>query len=285
VNIEANGRVRYTTPLSLTLRSKHTEIMETKPTTSLSAKLPAAALSNGLRPEDIPCLDDIKIEDNKPVDNFFCALQQKLLTEPLYSSWAGPGEGRKYLAASNVGLFYAYKLPPLVPDSMLSLDVELSHDLHDKESLSYFTWVLGKPPEVVIEIVSNTEGEEDTRKFRVYAQIGVLYYVIWDPGLHLRSDPLRIFALGAERYAPLSGGFLPVINLGLTTWQGTYEGWPTTWLRWCDASGIVIPTGAERADQERQRADQERQRANEAQERASKLEAKLRALGVDPQGA
>jgi hypothetical protein len=35
-------------------------------------------------------------------------------------------------------------------------------------------------------------------------------------------------------------------------------------------------------DQERQRADQERQRADEQAERAKRLEAQLRALGIQP---
>lgn len=42
-------------------------------------------------------------------------------------------------------------------------------------------WEFGKMPEVVIEIVSNTRGEEAGRKLRRYAQMGVLYYLIYDP--------------------------------------------------------------------------------------------------------
>jgi hypothetical protein len=49
----------------------------------------------------------------------------------------------------------------------------------------------------------------------------------------------------------------------------------TTWRRWCDRQGRVIPTGAERAEQERERADQERLWAD-------KLAAQLRGLGVTP---
>ena len=32
-------------------------------------------------------------EDDTPVDNFLSEKNQRLLTEPLYSSWAGPGSG------------------------------------------------------------------------------------------------------------------------------------------------------------------------------------------------
>jgi Uma2 family endonuclease len=236
-----------------------------------------------LAPDEIPCLDHIVTEDDTPVDNIYSALQQKLLTEPLYSSWAGPGEGRTFLALANVGLFNAVAKPPCVPDALLSLDVQLAADVRLKQNRSYFIWVFGKPPEVVLEVVSNREGEEDTRKFHHYAQLGILYYVIWDPERHLGPEGLRIFTLSEKRYIPLSGNFLPVVGLGLTLWQGTFENLRETWLRWCDASGKVIPTGAERAEQERQRAEQERQRAEQERQRADRLAAQLRALGVEPE--
>jgi hypothetical protein len=86
------------------------------------------------------------------------------------------------------------------------------------------------------------------------------------------------------------------VGLGLTLWQGVYEGRADLWLRWCDQDGIVIPTGAERAEQERTRAEQaeqrveqertraeqERTRAEQAEQRAAQLLAQLRALGVEP---
>jgi hypothetical protein len=192
---------------------------------------------------------------------------------------------------ANVGLFYAVKKPPLVPDVMLSLDVEFGDDRRAKENNSYFVWILGKPPEVAIEVVSNTEGEEDTRKFRMYAQLGVLYYVIWDPEQYLRSDSLRVFTLSENRYKPLAGGFFPVVGLGLTIWKGKFENADETWLRWCDGSGVLIPTGAERAEHEHQRAEHEHQRAEHEHQRAEhehqraeRMAAQLRAMGVDPNG-
>jgi hypothetical protein len=37
-----------------------------------------------------PCLDDVVTDDDTPVDNMFSEKQQRLLTEPLYSSWQLP---------------------------------------------------------------------------------------------------------------------------------------------------------------------------------------------------
>jgi len=45
-------------------------------------------------PETIPCVDNWVIEDDTPVDNICSERQQRLLVNPLYDSWAGPGEGR-----------------------------------------------------------------------------------------------------------------------------------------------------------------------------------------------
>jgi broad specificity phosphatase PhoE len=63
--------------------------------------------------------------------------------------------------------------------------------------------------------------------------------------------------------------WLEGVELGLTLWHGAFEEEiPRLWLRWCDRTGQVIPTGAEGLQIERQRAD--------------RLAEKLRALGINP---
>ncbi len=240
-------------------------------------------------PEALPIIEHLPVdhlvtEDDTPVDSLFSEKQQRLLTEPLYSSWAGPGEGRPFLVMANVGLFYALYKPPIVPDVLLSLDVQAPSDLWPKEHRSYFIWLYGKPPDVVIEIVSNREGEELGRKLETYARIGVPYYVVFDPGGFLGIGLLRVHELSPLKPPKvISEKELPGVGLGLTLWQGEYEGVEALWLRWCDLEGQVIPTGAERAEQERQRAEQERQRAERERQRAERLAAQLRALGVEPE--
>jgi Uma2 family endonuclease len=224
-------------------------------------------------------VDDLVTEDDTPVDNWFSEKQQRLLTEPLYSSWRGPlsetGEPRSFVAAANVGLFFARNKPPLVPDVFLSLDVEIPENWHEKRHRSYFFWEFGKAPEIVIEIVSNREGGEDTNKLREYGRIAVGYYVIFDPLRQLSDEVLRVYELTFRRYRQRPDFRLPELDLSLTLWNGVYEDKPGEWLRWCDASGNLIPTGAERAE----RAEE---RAATAEERAARLAAKLRELGADP---
>jgi hypothetical protein len=93
-------------------------------------------------------------------------------------------------------------------------------------------------------------------------------------------------------------------------WEGTFERIRRRWLRWCTRDGEVLPTGEERAAQEKARAetaearadnekahaaeekaraDNEKARAETAEARADnqkaraeRLAARLRALGLDP---
>ncbi len=200
-------------------------------------------------------VNNLVTEDDEPVDNIFSAKQQTLLKRPLYSSWTPPveeksDERRVFLADVNVGVFYSIDRPPLVPDFFLSLDVQPGEDWHAKINRSYFLWKFGKPPEVVVEIVSNKEGNELGSKLREYARMGVAYYVVFDPFNERSEDVLRVYEPGfAQRYRLRGDYSLPNIGLSLMLWENVFEGIKDTWLRWCDADGNMIPTGQERAEQ------------------------------------
>jgi hypothetical protein len=239
-------------------------------------------------------ISHLVIEDDTPVDNFQSEEQQRLLVEPLYSSKAVP---QPFLAAANVGLFYKLKGDPIVPDALLSLGVQRPDDFSQRQNRSYFVWEFGKVPEVCIEIVSNAEGDElklskksqqkgkTTVKKDVCAQIRVHYYVVFDPLRQIQGEDemngalLRVWSISPDGYpeiTPLQGIneigqsiWLPTVGLGLTLWEGQFEEEVNRlWLRWCDRDGRVIPTGAERADLERQRADL--------------LAERLREMGINP---
>lgn len=216
-----------------------------------------------------PDVSHLITEDDTPLDNPFHGQQMRLLVQPLYASWQPPG-GRPFIAAANVGVFAVPRNPALVPDMFLSMDVRFPADLHAKPHRAYFLWEYGKPPDVVVEIVSNREGGEGDRKLRDYARMGVSYYAIFDPGRYLQGVDLRLFALHTGRYREV-GVDTPLEDMGLrlVLWRGTFEQSEDTWLRWADAAtGQIIPLGEERAEAEKARADA--------------LEARLRALGESP---
>ena len=243
-----------------------------------------------------PDVSHLVTEDDTPVDNIFSERQMALLRETLYTSWAGPGDGRTFVALGNVALYATNFLPPLVPDLLLSLDVTLPDEPMLKEHRSYFIWLYGKPPEVVIEIVSNRKGGELGNKLLDYARLGIAYYVVYDPDAYLSDQPLRIFTRQGARFTETDERWLAGAELGLTMWQGVYADMPGLWLRWVDRHGVLLATGLEaktqerqradderrRADDERRRADDERQRADDERRRAELLARKLRELGLDP---
>lgn len=217
------------------------------------ATLEAAAIAKA------PDIAHLVTEDDTPVDNLFSAKQQRLLVEPLYTSWQ---PDRPFVADANVGIFRTPRHAPIVPDMFLSLDVEIAENWYAKELRSYFLWEFGKAPDVVVEVVSNTKGQEADKKLAEYARLGVWYYAIYDPQQLIQDEALRVHELHVGEYALKEERYLEKIGLGLRLWDGVFEAKEAQWLRWCDADGIVLPTGAERAE---------------------RLAAQLRALGIEPE--
>jgi Uma2 family endonuclease len=232
----------------------------------------------------IPDANKLVTEDDTPVDNFESAKQQRLLVSCLYSSL----QNQLFLAESNVGIYHIYKQPPIVPDVFLSFDVQVPENWWEKRNRCYLVWEFGKPPEVVIEIVSNKIGDELGDKLKTYEHMRVSYYIVYDPTQQLGEKQLRIYQLVGRRYQETSD-WLEHIDLGLTLWEGEFEGRQDTWLRWCYQDGTVLPTGDERAQTAEQRAqtaqqqaEQEEQQKEQALSRAELLAEKLREMGVNP---
>ena len=216
----------------------------------------------------IPNVDHLITEDDTPVDNFASAKQQRLLTSTLYSTLTNV----IFLAEANVGIYHTVKNPPIVPDIFVSFDVEVPENWREKQHRCYMIWNFGKPPEIAIEIVSNTTGDELGKKRAIYEKMRVSYYIVYDPSHHISHETLRIFELSGRRYHEISSHWLEQVNLGLMLWDGEFEGRSDTWLRWCDRDKNIFSTGDERANQEKQRADQQQQRADQGQLKAEKIQ-------------
>ena len=212
----------------------------------------------------VPDANQLITEDDTPVDNFASEKQQRLLVGSLYSSL----QNQSFLAAANVGVYYTDLQPPIVPDIFLSLDVQVPQKWWEKQNRCYMVWRFGKPPEVVIEIVSNQEGEELGKKLKIYETMRASYYIVYDPNQQLSEQVLRVHELRGRRYFETSETWLEQVGLGLTLWSGTFEGRQDNWLRWCYQDGTILPTGDERA--------------KKAEQRAELLAEKLRAMGIDP---
>ena len=228
-------------------------------------------------------LSDIVTEDDTPADSIFSEKQQRLLVGSLYTAWK---PGRPFIASANVGIFRVTHESPIVPDMFLSMDTVLPDDPWPKGNRCYFLEKYGKPPEVVVEVVSDREGERG-KNFEKYARIGVLYYIVFDPQKVIQPECLRVYELRGSRYVLRRSRRFAGIGLGVTLWDGVFEYMNTKWLRWCDLEGWVIPVASETRQQAeyaywQAEAECAEQRADQAEQRADQLAARLWELGIDP---
>jgi Uma2 family endonuclease len=219
----------------------------------------------------VPDANQLVTEDDT-LDNFATSKQKRLLIGSLYSSL----QSQNFLAAVSVGIYYTDGKPAIVPDIFLSLDVQVPENWWEKQNRCYMVWRFGKPPEVVLEIVSNKEGDEFGKKLRIYENMRASYYIVYDPNQQLAEKILHIYELRGTHYFETSETWLEQVGLGITLWKGKFEDRQDTWLRWCYQDGTVLLTGDEHAEQERQRAEQ-------AEQRTQILAERLRAMGIDPE--
>ena len=263
------------------------EPASSEPASSEIARVETTVITKTLPEEDedtipIPDVSHLITEDDTPVDNLIQEKLQRFLVECLYSSLK---LDIPFLAAADLGLFYGInQTESLAPDVLLSLGVSVPEDWSQQRKRSYFIWEFGKPPDVAIEIVSNSKGGELSDKLQKYARIGIAYYVVFDPLEKLSPQILQIYVLHGGRYQLLQDTWLASIGLGLTVWSGEFEGKSYhRWLRWCDGDGNLLLTGDEQAKQERQRADRAEQELEQERQRSERLATLLRRHGLSPE--
>ena len=212
----------------------------------------------------LPSAEDLPDSDDTPVDNQLQHLIPGLLEAILALIWS---ERMDWFFGVNMGIYYEPDEPAIVPDGFLSVGVLriIDEDLR----LSYVLWEEQKVPILILEIVSQKRRGEYTKKKQFYAQMGVLYYVIYNP-LRKRKPRLEVYQLEQEEYILQSGEpvWLADLKLGIGRDRGTYQGITREWLYWYDEQGKRYLTPEERI--------------LEAQQRTYRLEERLRSLGIDP---
>jgi len=187
------------------------------------------------------------------------------------------------------GVYYDPGKPAIVPDGFLSIGVERlrqSGKYSGKLRRSYIFWQENVVPQWVLETVSETPGGEYSKKMLKYAQIGILYYTVYNPDCWKRDkhDPLEVYRLVDGVYVRQPGDvvWMPELQLGIGRGLGEFDGLSLEWLYWYDEQGNQFPAPENVMRRERQRAEQERQRAEQAQQQLEALMAKLRDRGIDP---
>jgi Uma2 family endonuclease len=220
--------------------------------------------------------DSLVTEDDTPVDNFYCEKQLRLIPDSLHASW---DRKEPYIAVADVGIYDFNSVTPIVPDAFLSLDVQYAPDIWLKKNRCYMMNIFKKPPELVIEIVSNKYGGENSDKVIKYQNMGVKYYVIFDPLSHILPSTFCVYKLVKGTYTLLTPEKKHVwfkdLNIGVKVIHGVYEKMTADWLRWCDAEGNILLTGQEKCEIETKRAETEKNRADSLAEELAKLKDEL----------
>jgi len=228
----------------------------------------------------LPTEEDLPDSDDTPVDNEFQIIIPFLLRAILLLLWA---ERMDWFFGVNMGVYYDLKEPAIVPDGFLSLGVPRRKS--DRGRLSYVIWQEQVVPQLVFEFVSQTKGGEYDDKMTKYSQIGVLYYVIYNPDYYRRDkhDPFEVYRLENGVYIRQFSNpvWMPEIQLGIGCEPGTHDGFSREWLYWYDSNSNRFPAPENVIQQERQRAEAERQRADRAEQQLAELMAKLQERGID----
>ncbi len=115
-----------------------------------------------------------------------------------------------------MGIYHTPNQGAIVPDGFLSLGVE--RFVGENGRSSYVLWEEeGIPPILALEVVSQTYNGEYEQKKIDYAELGILYYVIYAPTrLRRKRQRLEVYRLVEGKYILLSGDkiWMPEIGLG-----------------------------------------------------------------------
>jgi Uma2 family endonuclease len=237
----------------------------------------------------LPTSAELPDSDDTPVDNELQNLIPNLLEAILALAWS---ERMDWFFGVDMGIYHTPSEQPLVPDGFLSLGVE--RFIGEEGRLSYVLWEEDNVvPLWALEVVSKTYSGEYEQKKIAYAQLGILYYVIYAPsrGKRRKREPFEVYRLVDGQYVQQMSEpvWMPEIGLGLGRERGIYRGWEREWLYWYDQQGNRLLTPEEVAQREteravmaEQRAEIERQRAEIERQRAETLTAKLQKMGIDP---
>ncbi|MBD1845784.1 Uma2 family endonuclease [Cyanobacteria bacterium FACHB-63] len=239
-------------------------------------------------PSALPSPDELVDSDDFPVDNEDQNFIPNVLLFLLEYIWK---ERNDWFFAVDMGVYHAtsaHPKVPVVPDGFLSVGVDRRKG--GKSRKSYIVWTEDNiPPILTLEVVSQTPGGEYDEKLAIYAKLGVLYYVIYNPEFWRRDGhlPIEIYKLISGSYVLQVGEpfWMPEVGLGIGRCQLADDPFGREVLSWYDARGDRYLSEAEverqRAETERQRAETERQRAETERQRAERLAERLRQLGED----
>ncbi|MFM2430902.1 MAG: hypothetical protein RLZZ511_2115 [Cyanobacteriota bacterium] len=237
--------------------------------------------------EELPCSDDT------PVDCVIVSLsrseEQNLLPNLLLLALANIWSSRMdWFFVVDMAVYHTTGTNPripVVPDGFLTLGVPRKKA--GKSRRSYATWEEeGVVPILALEMVSHKPGGEYAEKWQLYAKLGVLYYVIYNPEFWERDrhQPFEVYRLveGAYQQQMDEPYWMPEVGLGMGRSRQVIGGIEQEILAWFDQSGQVYPMPETVLQELRSQLRLEREQLRLERERADRLAEYLRSQGIDP---
>lgn len=249
----------------------------------------------------LPSTDELPCSDDTPVDNEEHNLIPNVLLFLLQYIWK---HRRDWYFGVEMAVYHTTGSDftvPVVPDAFLSLGVERKKG--GKSRNSYATWEENwVAPILTLELVSHIPRGEYDEKLNIYAKLGVLYYVIYNPEFWERDQhqPFEVYKLIDNSYQLQVGEpcWMPEIKLGIGRYISVSGGGAITeeLIGLYDEEGNRHLTPEEFvAEQRKQRGEEEiyvpqvepewfryYQQAEQERQRVERLSNYLRSLGIDP---
>jgi Uma2 family endonuclease len=236
----------------------------------------------------LPTAEDLPHSDETPVDNELQNDIPNFILNLLRLIWE---ERQDWFFGVDMAVHYEPSKAAIVPDGFLAVGVPRHKD--ESGRLSYVLWEEGYVmPILALEVVSQKYNGEYEKKLEAYQNIGILYYVVYNPltkkgRKHKYRSPLEIYKLVNDSYQLVSADeqgivWIPEISLGIGCEVREFASWEREWLYLYDQNGDRYLTDREIARQERQEKLQERQEKLQERQEKEKLAAYLRSLGINP---
>ena len=226
------------------------------------------------RLEYLPSSAELPDSDETPVDNELQISVPSLLSDILVNIW---GNRKDWCFAINMGIYYAPKQPAIVPDAFLSLGVK--YIVGESGRSSYVLWEEnGILPILVLEVVSQTYNSEYEDKKTDYAELGILYYLVYAPTrLRRKHKRLELYRLVNGEYILQPGDkfWLPEIGLGIGRENANYKNFRREWLFWYDENGNRYLTPDEVKEQKKVQDEVKEQQMAQKEAQMAQKEAQM----------
>jgi Uma2 family endonuclease len=221
----------------------------------------------------LPTAEELPDSDETPVDNELQNDIPNILLNLLRDIWADKSD---WFWGVDMAVYYEANLEKpeeskaVVPDGFLALGVP--RHIGESGRLSYSIWGEKVLPILFFEVISKEYNSEYENKLELYQNLGIRYYVIYNPlsgkrRAYEERSSLEVYELVDGKYelmqpvALLPEGqmvWLEGVGLGIGSERNFLDGWKREWLYWYDRDGSRYPTAKERAAIAEASSEQER---------------------------